>query len=403
MRGVKGNQMKEIDHIKALTKEAETYRSHGLLRDAKGKYIELLEFLKSHERFAQNESLIETMVNKVKLVETEIEEIDSADDKPVLSEEAQNLIGRLFSFSDNQAIAAVEGAVALAKFGQYERALGEFERLTDEGIKIDANQNIEEITKHFNILIDHLRESYTDISNQSVQLMRYAKDLAQTYRKLQEEQVLKHKLTRYIGQNLLDKLSGSKEDDLFRNERREVTILFADIKSFTVMSEEMPAEDVVSMLNEYFSAMVEVIFENYGVLDKFVGDEIMSAFGQLPSGDNTPYYYAVKTAIEMQEAVKSLMKTRKLLGKKVFEIGIGINTGDAIIGNVGSKNRMDYTVIGDCVNTASRLQVVAEGGEIIVGADTYEKTKDQFPMEMKGKIKLKSKNKSLLCYKVLKE
>jgi len=391
----------DIESIKSLTKEAETYRSQGLLEEAKEKYLELLEFVNNHELFSGNKSLIDSIVNKVKLVENKMVEVDTADVTPYLSEKVQNLISNLFSFSDNKDIAAVEGAVALAKLGQFEKALEEFQRLTDEGIQIDATQNIEEMAKHSNAMINYLRDSYEDIRTQSIQLKGYAKDLAQAYKRLKEEEGLRDKLSRYVGQNLLDKLVSSKNDILFENERREVTILFADIRSFTTMSERMPAEDVVSMLNEYFTAMVDVIFRNNGVLDKFVGDEIMAIFGLLSPDNNPPHYNAIKTAIEMQEANDILMKSRSLLGKETFVIGIGINTGNAILGNVGSRNRMDYTVIGDCVNTAARLQAVAEGGEIIIGAETYERSKDLFRLKKKGKIKLKNKKKPVLCYKAL--
>ena len=376
-------------------------RSQGLLEEAKEKYMELLELVENHELFSVNQSLIDSIVNKIKFIEDEMIEIDQEVETPALSEEIQNLISRLFSFSDNKDIAEVEGAVALAKFGQFERALEQFQRLINEGIRIDANQNIEEIITNFKTMINYLRDSHKDIKEQSIQIMRYAKDLAKSYKRLKEEEQLRDNLSRYVGQNLLDKLLSSKDSVLFGNERREVTILFADIRSFTTMSERMPAEDVVSMLNEYFTAMVDVIFNYNGVLDKFVGDEIMAIFGLLPSGKNPPHYNAVKTALVMRDVTDKLMKSRALLGKETFEIGIGINTGNAIVGNVGSSHRMDYTVIGDCVNTAARLQALAEGGEIIIGAETYARTKDHFQIKKRGKIKLKNKKNPVLCYKVL--
>jgi len=391
----------DIERIKSLITEAEIYKSQGLLEEAKEKYLELLEFVKNHELFSINKSLIDSIVNKLKLIEDEMVKIDQDVETPTLSEEIQNLISRLFSFSDNKDIAAVEGAVALAKFGQFESALEQFQRLINEGIRIDPNQNIGEIIINFKTMINYLRDSHNDIKEQSIQIMRYAKDLAQSYKRLKEEEQLRDNLSRYVGQNLLDKLLSSKDSVLFENERREVTILFADIRSFTAMSERMPAEDVVSMLNEYFTAMVEVIFKNNGVLDKFIGDEIMAIFGLLPSNKNPPYYSAVKTALDMRDVIDKLMKSRSLLGKETFEIGIGIDTGNAIVGNVGSSHRMDYTVIGNCVNTAARLQALAKGGEIIIGAETYARTKDQFQIKKKGKIKLKNKKKPVLCYRVL--
>jgi class 3 adenylate cyclase len=392
--------MSDIERIQYLIKQAETYQSQGLLEEAKKKYAEVLEFIKNHGSFAHNQELIDSIVNKKTIVENEMAEIDLADDIPDLSEQVQDLITQLFAFSENKDIANIEGTVALAKLGQFDKALKELQRISDKGIRLEASQNIEEINKHFNAMISYLRDSYKDIKKQSLQIMRYAKELSQSYQRLKEEEELRNKLSRYVGQNLLDRLVISKDDILFENERREITILFADIRSFTAMSERMPAEEIVYMLNVFFSAMVDVIFRNNGILDKFIGDAIMAIFG-IPFSENTsPCYDAVKTAIEMQKATGTLMKSRKFFRKETFEIGIGINTGDVIIGNVGSKNRMDYTVIGDSVNTAARFQAMAKGGEIIIGAKTYEQIGNQFNIKKGGKIKLKNKRKPVLYYKV---
>jgi adenylate cyclase len=392
--------MSDIERIQYLIKQAETYQSQGLLEEAKKKYAEVLEFIKNHGSFAHNQELIDSIVNKKTIVENEMAEIDLADDIPDLSEQVQDLITQLFAFSENKDIANIEGTVALVKLGQFDKALKELQRISDKGIRLEASQNIEEINKHFNTMISYLRDSYKDIKKQSLQIMRYAKELSQSYQRLKEEEELRNKLSRYVGQNLLDRLVISKDDILFENERREITILFADIRSFTAMSERMPAEEIVYMLNVFFSAMVDVIFRNNGILDKFIGDAIMAIFG-IPFSENTsPCYDAVKTAIEMQKATGTLMKSRKFFRKETFEIGIGINTGDVIIGNVGSKNRMDYTVIGDSVNTAARFQAMAKGGEIIIGAKTYEQIENQFNIKKGGKIRLKNKRKPVLYYKV---
>ena len=280
--------MSDTEWIQSLTTEAETYRKQGLLKQAKEKYLELLDFVKKHPPFCNNRPLIDAIINKVDVVEREIIEVDQLDESPDLSEEAQNLIKRVFSFSDNQDISAIEGAVALAKFGQYERAMDVFDKLINDGVHVNSDASIEQFTKQYNVLIRDLRDSYRDIREHNVQLLRYAKDLAQSYKKIKEEESLRHKMSRYVGQNLLNKLIQSKDDTLFANERKEVTVFFADIRSFTSICESMSAEDVVSMLNEYFTTMVDVIFRNNGILDKFIGDELMAIFG-LITGENTPY------------------------------------------------------------------------------------------------------------------
>jgi class 3 adenylate cyclase len=298
-------------------------------------------------------------------------------------------------------MAAIEGAVALAKFGQYEKALEEFQRMIREGSRGDIQKEMIEMSEQFNAIVKELSESYKSIREQSVQLFKYAKDLSDSYQKIRQEEELRERMSRYVGKNLVERLMQSKDGLLFENERKEVTILFADIRSFTKLSERMPAEEVVSMLNEFFTAMVDIIFKNSGTLDKFVGDQLMAVFGLVPTPKNTPYDNAIKAAVEMQHATEELMKVRRQRGLELFGIGIGIHTGTAIVGNVGSRNRMDYTVIGDCVNVAARLQQVAKGGEIIIGEETYSKRIATFRTKKRGGIKLKNKAESVNCYEIL--
>jgi adenylate cyclase len=127
----------------------------------------------------------------------------------------------------------------------------------------------------------------------------------------------------------------------------------------------------------------------------------MAVFGIMPSGSSTPYDDAIRAALKMQDATRKLMVLRTQRKKAVFQIGIGINTGEAVLGSVGSKNRMDYTVIGDCVNVAGRLQQLAKGGQTILGEQTYLKSRGPFRMKRRGTIKLKNKAESIKCYEVV--
>ena len=391
----------DLEQFKGLIKQAETYHTQGLLAQARKKYVESLRFVRSHQLLSETQSLIHAIKERIQVVEKDIEETEQYQELPDLSQDIQNLISRAFSLSENKDIAAVEGAVALAAFGQYERALQEFDRLLEKGVEIQTDPDPSQLARHFNALIRDLRDSYKNIKDQNAQLMRYARDVAQYYQRLKEEEQIKDRLSKYVGKNLFDRLADTKGHLFFQNERREITVLFADIRGFTSLSERMSVEGVVSLLNQYFSLMVDIVFKNDGVLDKFVGDELMAVFGLIASDRNTPYYNAVKTAIEMQQAAGTLTKTRALLKKEIFDIGIGINTGEAIVGNVGSANRMDYTVIGDCVNMAARFQQAAEGGEIIIGEKTYQHTKDLFRIVKKGRIRLKNKSNRVVCYQVL--
>jgi class 3 adenylate cyclase len=394
-----GMEITEKTHIISLIKEAEVYRAQGLSAESRKTYRQALRLIKNDAQLAQNDELIESVQDKIHAVEREILEIDQAADFPEVSQEIQELIRKQFSFSRNRDIAAIEGAIALAKFGQYEEALGRFQELIKKGHLINLSKS--HVSAHFSTLIQELSASYKRIRDQSIQLLRYAKDLSKSYNRMKEDDDLREKLSRYVGKNLIDRLMKSKGRFLFGNERREVTILFSDIRSFTSISESMPAEEVVSMLNEFFSAMVDITFRNNGILNKFVGDQLMAVFGIVSSGSSTPYDDAIKAALKMQEATRKLMVLRTQRNKAVFQIGIGINTGEAVLGSVGSRNRMDYTVIGDCVNVAGRLQQLAKGGQIILGEQTYLKSRGPFRMKRRGAIKLKNKAESIKCYEVV--
>ena len=258
-------------------------------------------------------------------------------------------------------------------------------------IQFKADQELSDIADNFNSILKELYDVRREIKEQSVQLMVYSKNLSLSYQRIKEEEKLRDMLSRYVGDDLVKKLVDSKSEVFLENERMEVTILFADIRSFSIFSERMEAEEVVSMLNRFFSIMADIIFRNNGILDKFVGDQIMAVFGLVPSENSGPYD-AIHAAIEMQDAIQN---------KETFEIGIGINTGSVIVGNVGSENRMDYTVIGDSVNVAARLEQMAKGGEIIVGEKTYSQTQNLFRIQEKSEIYVKNKIEPVTCYKVL--
>ncbi|MBW2207076.1 MAG: adenylate/guanylate cyclase domain-containing protein [Deltaproteobacteria bacterium] len=393
--------MSENEKLKSLIKESETYRKQGLLKESKEIYEKALVLIQKNKDFSKNTELVDAVKDKVEDLESELIEIEALPEIPDLPPELQDLITKLFAFSKDKDMAAIEGAVALAKFGQYEKALEEFQKLISGGSRGDIQKEMVEMSHHFNAIVKELSESYKSIREQSVQLFKDARELSDSYQKIREEEELRDRLSRYVGSNLVERLMKAKDGVLFENERKEVTILFADIRSFTMLSERMPAEEVVSMLNEFFSAMVDIIFKNSGILDKFVGDQLMAVFGLVPTKKSTPYDNAIRAAVDMQHATEELMKVRNQRGLEPFEIGIGIHTGTAIVGNVGSRNRMDYTVIGDCVNVAARFQQLAKGGEIIIGDETYSKSLATFRTKKRGEIKLKNKAEPVICHEIL--
>lgn len=269
-------------------------------------------------------------------------------------------------------------------------------------IQVQGDRELNEIATHFNSLIGRLDKMKRKNQEQATQLMVYSRDLALSYQKTKQEEELRNRLSRYVGTNLVEKLIDLKGGGLVDTERRQVTVLFADIRSFTTIAERMTAEDVVLMLNQYFSVMVDIIFKNNGLLDKFVGDQLIAVFGLVDASGNAAEN-AIRSAIEMQESTEEMMKKRLQANLELFEVGIGINTGNAIIGNIGSSNRMDYTVIGDCVNIAARLEEMAIGDEIIIGEQTFLDNPGEFNIESRGEVYVKNKMEPVICYNVIRD
>ena len=151
-----------------------------------------------------------------------------------------------------------------------------------------------------------------------------------------------------------------------------VTILVSDVRSFTALSAEMEPDEVVRMLNEMFDAFVPIVFEHDGVVDKYVGDSVLAVFGS-PEKDDDQCEKAVKAALEMQQAVRKLGEGRKVRRLPVFDVGISVHTGAVIHGFIGSTERLEYTVIGDTVNRASRYCDGAAAGEVVISQTVYER------------------------------
>jgi len=304
-------------------------------------------------------------------------------------------------------VAHLIGFSVIRKFGQQlkmvcdstSKALSSKLRTSIE-IDEDIPDELNDIVNAFNVMLLESQRSARNFQEMTTKMMLYSRDIEKYQKRLREEGLSRHRLSRYVGQDLVNKIVNSNEDTPLQNKRQMATILFADIRSFTTISEHLEPEVLISMLNEYFDAMVKIIFKHYGVLDKFVGDELMATFGILDSVENGPVN-SLKAAIEMQNKMKSLMDEFRKKGYPVFEIGIGINCGDVVMGNLGSKNRMDYTVIGDTVNVAARLEQMAEGRSIIVGEAVHERCGHLIAMQPKGEVKVKNRSQPVKCYQVI--
>ncbi len=185
-------------------------------------------------------------------------------------------------------------------------------------------------------------------------------------------------------------------------EIRTVTLLFSDIRGFTTRSERMNPEEVVNMLNDYFTAMSEVLFANEGTLNKFIGDAIFAFFGA-PTGIDNTAERAVRTSLQMREALKELNKKFEMQGKKPIKIGIGLHKGEVLVGNIGSERQMEYTVIGDNVNVCSRIESYTKEAktDILISDTVYQKVKDSVKVETMPPVILKGKREAVTVHKLI--
>jgi adenylate cyclase len=210
---------------------------------------------------------------------------------------------------------------------------------------------------------------------------------------------------RYVSPAVMEELMKNPDLASLGGQRREVTVLFADIRGFTSYSENKPPEEVVSRLNAYLDEMTVVIFRHGGTLDKYLGDGLMAVFG-VPLVLDRHAAKAVSCALEMQRAVDKLNEKWQAEGQPPLQIGIGINSGSVLVGNVGSQERMDYTVIGEDVNLASRLESLNKeyGTDIIISGQTRDLLTGEAPEEMVlhdlGLVQVRGLEKSVQIYSV---
>ena len=210
---------------------------------------------------------------------------------------------------------------------------------------------------------------------------------------------VKNTFKRYVSKQVVDELLDDDAKLNLGGEEREVTILFSDIRGFTSMSENMSPENVVSTLNEYFSDMIDIVFKYNGTLDKIIGDELMIVYGApISAKDDTQR--AVTTAVEMQKQITRLNNKRKKRNDMPISAGIGINRGIVVSGNIGSRDMMDYTVIGDTVNLGARLCSAAGSGEILVSSTVWKETQKHYSYKKLEPIKVKGKKNKVGVYRI---
>ena len=193
-----------------------------------------------------------------------------------------------------------------------------------------------------------------------------------------------------------------KEKMSLGGEKLNVTILFTDIRSFTSISETMDPQALVALLNEYFTEMVTIVLKQDGVVDKYIGDAIMVVFGA-PEPEPNDALRAVRSAVGMREALRKLNARIQERGMTPLRTGIGIHTGEVIAGSIGHEEQRQYTVIGDAVNLASRLESSTKelGVNVLISEDTYELTKSTIQARPMREITVKGRHRPVMTYQVL--
>jgi class 3 adenylate cyclase len=224
--------------------------------------------------------------------------------------------------------------------------------------------------------------------------LQYVNQIKATLQAIKENNILRM----YVDDNVL-KFMGTREFEaaLLTSETVEVTVVFIDICSFTSISETVPADTVVGMLNRYFDVMVKEILAQGGHVDKFIGDAVMAVFR-----GNYHLDRAVEASLAVRKQIDEIPDELSF-GSFRPKVAIGINSGEVISGNIGSASlrRLDYTVIGDVVNTAQRLQSAAAAGQILINQDCFEQIKESFHCQKLGERNLKNKSAATIVYEVL--
>jgi class 3 adenylate cyclase len=226
---------------------------------------------------------------------------------------------------------------------------------------------------------------------------------------IESDNRIRNLFSKYLPPEVIARFERRDPQSLRDVERKEVTILYTDIRDFTALSEKLEPEGIVELLNRYFNAMSQLIVQHKGTIDKYIGDAIMAIFGikdHLKFDPAQDAQNAVRCALEMREALYIFNKNNREVNLPTINFGIGINTGKAVIGNIGSDDFWDYTVIGDVVNTAARIQKLSRDGEgdnrILIGEETYGYARGMIGDHFKdlGVHKVKGKEESIRVYEV---
>lgn len=224
------------------------------------------------------------------------------------------------------------------------------------------------------------------------ELGKLAREFNSMIKQLHEKLYMQKFISKYTVKMIRDRYANGLP---LEGESRNVTLLFSDVRNFSNLTERLGPREIVSLVNIYMDVQSQIIEKNEGIVDKFMGDQVMAIFEGAGQADN-----AVKTAVEIQRAIRVLNSKRSEIGATTLNVGIGINAGPAVLGNMGSKNRMDYTVIGDVVNLAARLCAIAQPGQIIAPIEIAEMLKGDYPTRQLSPVWVKGRSKPVATFEV---
>ena len=220
--------------------------------------------------------------------------------------------------------------------------------------------------------------------------------------RIRREGIVRSNFERYFAPQLAARIASSPEALKLGGDKRHVAVLFSDIRGFTALSETMNPDAMASLLTEYFTEMVECVFRHGGTLDKFIGDAVMAQWGA-PIGSADDADQAMAAALEMMSELRKLNEAWSSQGRPTLEIGIGLNYGEAFAGNIGSERRLEFTVIGDTVNTASRLCGAAAPAEVLISDDMRKALTSPPPLDECPPMELKNKSQPVKVFRVRNE
>lgn len=258
----------------------------------------------------------------------------------------------------------------------------------DKRVPVEFHDETGQLAHTFNIMVDELEKAYNQIKSYAFKAV-----LAQ-----KKESRIRNIFQKYVPQELIDRFYEHPEAMLV-GDNRVLSVLFSDIRGFTTIAESMLPDEIVNSLNRYFTIMVDVIMNRKGIVDKYIGDAIMAFFGA-PVKHEDDAYQSVLAAVEMIESLTSFNKEQQAAGKPPFRIGVGLNYGVVTVGNIGTEKKMEYTVIGDMVNLASRLESLTKFYKqpIIVSESIKRKAQKKLPFRLLDTVAVKGKKEGVKIF-----